>query len=86
MKARRIVRKVDHLGRVVLPIEWRRILGIGDKDPIEIFVVGEHIVLQKYSPVCVFCGFPGELTKFKGKTICWHCKHELLATAVIDDV
>jgi AbrB family looped-hinge helix DNA binding protein len=55
MKATGIVRRVDHLGRVVLPIEWRRILGIDAKDPIEIFVVGENIVLQKYSPVCVFC-------------------------------
>jgi transcriptional pleiotropic regulator of transition state genes len=84
MKPTGIVRRIDHLGRVVLPIEWRRIFGIRENDPMEIFVDGEKIVLKKYSPVCTFCGFPGELTRFKGKPICWHCKEELLATAVVD--
>jgi transcriptional pleiotropic regulator of transition state genes len=86
MRPTGIVRRVDHLGRVVLPIKWRRIMGVRENDPIEIFVDGEKIVLKKFSPVCVLCGFPGEMTKFKGKTICCHCKKELLDTAVIEKV
>lgn len=56
MKATGIVRKVDELGRVVIPIELRRTLGIGEKDPLEIFVDGEEIILRKYEPCCVLCG------------------------------
>lgn len=50
MKSTGIVRKVDELGRVVLPIELRRILGIDEKDPVEIFIDGDRIILQKYQP------------------------------------
>jgi transcriptional pleiotropic regulator of transition state genes len=84
MQATGIVRKIDELGRIVLPVEWRRIFGIREKDPIEIFVDGEMIVLQKYSPVCVFCGFPGEVTMYKRKPVCRYCKEELLNTTVLD--
>ncbi len=56
MKATGIVRKVDELGRVVLPIELRNKFDIKVKDPIEIFVDGSSIVLKKYEPNCVFCG------------------------------
>ena len=55
MKATGIVRKVDSLGRIVLPIELRRTLGIGELDPLEIFVDGEKIILRKYEPACTFC-------------------------------
>lgn len=51
-----IVRKVDELGRVVIPVELRRLLGVDVKDPLEIFVDGEYIVLKKYTPGCHFCG------------------------------
>ena len=56
MKATGIVRKVDELGRIVLPIELRRTLDIEIKDPIEIYVDGDYILLKKYEPACVFCG------------------------------
>ena len=56
MKATGIVRKVDELGRIVLPIELRRTLNIEIKDPLEIYVDGESIMLKKYQPACVFCG------------------------------
>ena len=56
MKSTGIVRKVDELGRIVLPIEMRRTLGIGEKDSLEIFIDGETVVLKKYSPACIFCG------------------------------
>ena len=54
MKSTGIVRKVDELGRIVLPIELRRTLGIEEKDRIEIFVDGESIILRKYQPACIF--------------------------------
>lgn len=56
MKSTGIVRKVDDLGRIVLPIELRRTLDINERDSIEIFVDGNQIVLKKYSPSCIFCG------------------------------
>ena len=56
MKSTGIVRKVDELGRVVIPIELRRTLGIGEKDALEIYVDGERIMLKKYEPACIFCG------------------------------
>ena len=56
MKSTGIVRKVDELGRIVLPIEMRRTLGIGEKDPLEMYTEKETIILRKYSPACVFCG------------------------------
>lgn len=54
MKSTGIVRKVDELGRIVLPVELRRTLGISEKDQLEIFVDGSSIVLRKYCPTCVF--------------------------------
>lgn len=77
MKATGIVRKVDELGRIVLPIELRRTLDIAIKDPIEIFVDGNSIVLKKYEPCCVFCGSDKHVTEFKGKIICAACKKAL---------
>lgn len=60
MKSTGIVRKVDELGRIVLPIELRRTLGIEEKDRIEIFVDGESIILRKYQPACIFCDNAGK--------------------------
>lgn len=58
MKATGIVRKVDELGRIVLPIELRRTLDINIKDPVEIYVDGDFIMLKKYEPACVFAAAP----------------------------
>ena len=73
MKSTGIVRKVDELGRIVLPIELRRTLGIEEKDRIEIFVDGESIFLRKYQPACIFCDNAKEIINYKGKNICPDC-------------
>ena len=73
MKATGIVRKVDELGRIVLPIELRRTLGINVKDPLEIYVDQEKIILKKYEPACVFCGNATDNQLFHGKNVCREC-------------
>ena len=73
MKSTGIVRKVDELGRIVLPIELRRTLGIEEKDRIEIFVDGESIILRKYQPACIFCDNARAIINYKGKNICPEC-------------
>ena len=77
MKSTGIVRKVDELGRIVLPIELRRTLGIEEKDRIEIFVDGESIILRKYQPACIFCDNAKDIINYKGKNICSACMKEL---------
>lgn len=77
MKSTGIVRKVDELGRIVLPIELRRTMGIAERDSLEIFVDGASIVLKKYQPSCVFCDDAQEVINFKGKNICANCLKEL---------
>jgi len=73
MKATGIVRKVDELGRIVLPIELRRTLGIEVRDPIEIYVDEEKILLKKYAPACIICGESDDLLEYKCKKICRKC-------------
>ncbi len=73
MKSTGVVRQLDNLGRVVLPIELRRTLGISVKDPLEVFVEGEDIILRKYQPGCVFCGETENLTVFRDKQVCRDC-------------
>ena len=77
MKSTGIVRKVDELGRIVLPIELRRTLDIGERDALEIYVEGATIVLKKYRPTCVFCDGSKDIQTFKGKNICPKCLKEL---------
>ncbi|MBQ0078974.1 MAG: AbrB/MazE/SpoVT family DNA-binding domain-containing protein [Eubacterium sp.] len=77
MKATGIVRKVDELGRIVLPIELRRTLNIDIKDPLEIYVDGDSIMLKKYQPACVFCGSSDSVKQIRGKNICAACIEEL---------
>lgn len=77
MKATGIVRRVDELGRVVLPVELRRTLDISDRDALEIFVDDERIVLRKYQPDCIFCGSMEEIQQYKGKPICANCLGEM---------
>ena len=76
MKSTGIVRKVDELGRIVLPIEMRRTLDIGEKDALEIYVEGSSAILKKYKPSCVFCDATKDITVFKGNNICPKCLKE----------
>lgn len=75
MKSTGIVRKVDELGRIVLPIEIRKIMDIKDKDSIEIFTDDNRIILAKYHPACTFCSNADEsnMRYFEGKRICRDC-------------
>lgn len=73
LKATGIVRKVDELGRIVIPIELRRTLDIGEKDALEIYVDSERIILKKYQPACIFCGNAEQTTYYKDKIICRDC-------------
>lgn len=73
VKSTGIVRKVDELGRVVIPIELRRSMGIGEADPLEIYTDGEKIILKRYQPGCVFCGNVGDIINFNGQIICKDC-------------
>lgn len=77
MKSTGIVRKVDELGRIVLPIELRRTLDIAEKDSLEIYVDGNLIVLKKYEPACIFCGNAKDVFVYNGKNICKDCIAEL---------
>ena len=77
MKETGIVRKVDELGRIVLPIELRRTLDIAEKDALEIYVDDDTIMLKKYAPSCVFCGNTRSVTKYKEKNICSACMQAL---------
>lgn len=77
MKATGIVRKVDELGRIVIPIELRRTLGIDIRDAMEIFVDGEKIILRKYEPSCIFTGSADDLIFFHGKMVSRECLIEL---------
>jgi len=79
MKATGIVRKVDVLGRIVLPIELRKNLDIEREDPIEIYVDGDYILLKKYEPACIFCGNAKEVKRIRDKNICEVCLKELQA-------
>ena len=77
MKSTGIVRKVDELGRIVLPIEMRRTLDIAEKDPLEIYVEGDSIILRKYQAACIFCGKSKDIIEFGGKSICSDCAAKL---------
>lgn len=73
MKSTGIVRKVDELGRIVLPIELRRTLDIAEKDSLEIYMDGPSVVLKKYQPACIFCDSDKDIQLFHGKNICLKC-------------
>lgn len=77
MKSTGIVRKVDELGRIVLPIELRRTLDISERDPLEIYVDGSSIILKKYQPSCIFCDDAADIISYKGKNVCAKCMKEL---------
>lgn len=77
MKSTGVVRKVDELGRIVIPIELRRTMGIEEKDALEIYVDNEKIILRKYEPACIFCGNAEEVLNYKGKNLCRSCLTEI---------
>ena len=77
MKSTGIVRQVDELGRIVLPIELRRTLDITERDSLEIYVDGSSIILKKYQPACIFCDDAKDVVSYKGKNICAKCLKEL---------
>lgn len=77
MKSTGIVRNIDELGRVVVPKELRRKLGIANTDPVEIYCEEDKIILKKYIPVCHFCGSTEGLTEYREKNICSSCIKEL---------
>lgn len=77
MKSTGIVRKVDELGRIVLPIEMRRTLNIAEKDSLEIYVDGENIILRKFLSACIFCGKSKDIVDFGGKNVCRSCVAKL---------
>ncbi|MDY0088256.1 MAG: AbrB/MazE/SpoVT family DNA-binding domain-containing protein [Coriobacteriia bacterium] len=68
-----IVRRIDDLGRIVIPMELRRTLGIHVKDPMAIMVEGDRIILQKHKDVCAICGNPEGIVDIKGRPICSDC-------------
>lgn len=77
MKSTGVVRQLDNLGRVVLPIELRRTMNIGVKDMVEVFVEGEDIILRKYEVGCVFCGSKDNVFLFRDKPLCRACQQAL---------
>ncbi len=77
MKATGIVRPVDPLGRVVIPVELRRTFDIKTDDSLEVYVDGDYIMLRKYNPSCIFCGDARDVMDIKGKKICKSCLQEL---------
>ena len=77
MKATGIIRRVDELGRVVIPIEIRNQFNIVEKDPIEIYVNDSSIILKKFEPNCVFCGSTENLVEYKDKLVCEKCREKI---------
>ena len=77
MKSTGIVRKIDDLGRIVLPIELRRTLEVSERDPLEIFIEDNTIILKKYQTACIFCGNAKDVVTYKGRNICPACIEEI---------
>ena len=77
MKSTGIVRRVDELGRVVIPIEIRNKFEIAEKDPIEIYVEGSSIILKNFEQNCIFCGSTKDLVEYKDRLVCSKCAENL---------
>ena len=77
MKATGIVRKIDDLGRIVLPKELRKTMNIDKKDPMEIYVDEDTVILKKYQPACIFCGNTEDTFEYMKKIICKTCLDEM---------
>ena len=77
MKSTGIVRQLDQLGRIVIPKELRTTFDLKEKDPVQIFVEGEDIILRKYQPACIFCNDAADMVVFEGKNVCRSCLKKL---------
>lgn len=77
VKSTGIVRKVDELGRIVIPKELRTNFDIDEKDALEIYVDANTIILKKYEPFCTFCGSANDIFTFSGKNVCTSCAKKL---------
>lgn len=77
MKTTGIIRRVDDLGRIVIPVEIRRVLDIDEREPLEIFVEGSSVVMKRCRTGCVFCDSGRDVADFRGKWICARCRREL---------
>ena len=82
-KSTGIVREVDKLGRIVLPIELRRTMELESGDAVEIYVEGNRVILEKYRPSCIFCGNSEDVTEFMGKNVCSSCISELKKQSIV---
>lgn len=78
MKSLGIIRKVDALGRIVIPSELRRKFRININDELEIYTEGESIILKKYEPSCVFCGEDKDVFQFCGQNVCHKCAQAMI--------
>ncbi len=79
MKSTGIVRKLDQLGRIVIPKELRNTFDLNETDPIEIFVEGNEIILRKYQPACIFCNDADDIVQIDGKNVCRKCINKIKA-------
>ncbi len=77
MRTTGIVRKLDELGRIVLPIELRRTLDIAERDELEIYLEDDKVILKKFEPSCIFCGATNGLVTYNGKNVCAGCIRKL---------
>lgn len=77
MKNSGILRNVDELGRIVIPIELRKKFGIEKGDPLEISVSGSNIMLRKFEPNCIFCGSFKKLSEYKKRLVCQKCLQQI---------
>lgn len=82
MKSTGVVRKIDELGRIVLPSELRRVFGIHEGDELEISVDGDKVILQKRQDVCLFCSAENPSVEFKGRRVCATCVDEMTASDI----
>lgn len=77
MKSTGVVRRLDELGRIVIPIELRRTLDLADRECLEIFTEGDQIILKKYEPACIFYGEAKDVINYKGKNVCKQCLEDI---------
>jgi transcriptional pleiotropic regulator of transition state genes len=77
VKSTGVVRKIDELGRIVLPSEIRRVFGIREGDELDISVNGEQVILQKRRDLCLFCAAENPTIEFHGRRVCDNCAGEL---------
>ena len=77
MKSTGVVRRIDDLGRIVLPIEIRKNLNIGNRDAVEIFIDEDKVILKKYEPACIFCDNADDVILYRNKLVCRECVDKL---------